>query len=84
MFSTIQKGKKTIAVARLAKYNEMLNDHQTELVKKLSHEGYILDGTYSIVNAWKELENFVPRICDFECSIPEEVCKLIDKWFEYS
>ena len=35
LFSAIQKGKKCIAVARLAKNNEMLNDHQTELVRKL-------------------------------------------------
>ena len=82
LFSAIQKGKKCIAVARLAKYNEMLNDHQTELVRKLSEEGYILDGTYSIVDAWKKLDGFVPRKCDFECSLPQEIGKLIDKWLK--
>lgn len=80
LFSAIQKGKKCIAVARLAKYNEMLNDHQTELVRKLSEEGYILDGTYSIVDAWKKLDGFVPRKCDFKCTLPQEIGKLIDKW----
>lgn len=82
LFSAIQKGKKCIAVARLAKYNEMLNDHQTELVRKLSEEGYILDGTYSIVDAWKKLDGFVPRKCDFECTLPQEIEKLIDKWLK--
>ena len=48
LFSCIKKGKKAIAVARLAKYGEMVNDHQTELVKKLSEEGYLLDGTYNM------------------------------------
>lgn len=33
LFNAIKQGKKTIAVARLKKYKEMLNDHQTELVK---------------------------------------------------
>ena len=66
LFNAIKQGKKTIAVARLKKYKEMLNDHQTELVKKLSDDGYILDGTYSIV--------------DFECTLSQEISHLIDKW----
>ncbi len=82
LFSAIQKGKKCIAVARLKMYNEMLNDHQTELVRKLSEDGYILDGTYSIVEAWKKLDNFSPRACDFECTIPQNVGKLIDEWLK--
>ncbi len=82
LFSAIQKGKKCIAVARLKKYNEMLNDHQTELVRKLTEDGYILDGTYSIVEAWNKLNNFSPRACDFECTIPQNVGKLIDEWFK--
>ena len=69
LFNAIKQGKKTIAVARLKKYKEMLNDHQTELVKKLSDDGYILDGTYSIVDAWKKLEFFQPRPCVFECTL---------------
>ena len=80
LFSAIQKGKKCIAVARLKKYNEMLNDHQTEIVRKLSQEGYILDGTYSIVDAWEKLDGFIPRENDFICEIPTEVEKLLNKW----
>lgn len=80
LFNAIKQGKKTIAVARLKKYKEMLNDHQTELVKKLSDDGYILDGTYSIVDAWKKLELFQPRPCDFECTLSQEISHLIDKW----
>ena len=82
LFSAIQKGKKCIAVARLQKYNEMLNDHQTELVRKLSEGGYIIDGTYSIVDAWNKLDGFTPRACDFECTLPQEISKLIDGWMK--
>lgn len=80
LFSAIKQGKKTIAVARLHKFKEMANDHQTELVRKLTEGGYILDGTNSIIDAWKRLESFTPRACDFICSLPEEIGKLIDNW----
>lgn len=82
LFSSIKKGKKVIAVARLAKYGEMVNDHQTEIVRKLANEGYILDGTHSIVDAWNKLEGFTPRYCDFECAIPQEIGKMIDNWLK--
>jgi len=82
LFSSIKKGKKVIAVARLAKYGEMVNDHQTEIVRKLANEGYILDGTFSIVDAWKKLDCFTPRICDFGCCIPQEIKKMIDNWLK--
>ncbi len=82
LFSSIKKGKKVIAVARLAKYGEMVNDHQTEIVHKLAGEGYILDGTNSIIDAWKQLDTFTPRPCDFECTLPQEIGKLIDEWLK--
>ena len=80
LFSSIQKGKKIIAVARLQRYHEMTNDHQTELVKKLSEDGYILDGTYSIIDAWKKLDTFSPRVCDFSNTLVEEIGKQLDIW----
>ena len=82
LFSSIQKGKKIIAVARLQRYHEMTNDHQTELVRKLTEDGYILDGTYSIIDAWNKLDRFTPRVCDFECTIPQAIGKMIDKWLK--
>lgn len=71
LFSSIKSGKKVIAVARLCKYGEMIDDHQTELTHKLAEEGYILDGTKSIIDAWKNIENFEPRKNDFVCTISE-------------
>ena len=82
LFSAIKQGKKAIAVARLHKYNEMGNDHQTELVRKLTEDGYILDGTHSIVEAWTKLDGFTPRTCDFESSLPSEIGKQIDQWLK--
>lgn len=80
LFSCIKKGKKAIAVARLSEYGEMIDNHQTELVRKLSEEGYILDGTYSIIAAWDKLKNFTPRLNDFECSLPQNIDTLLYEW----
>jgi len=78
LFSAIKKQKKIIAVARLKKYGEMVDDHQTELVKKLTEEGYILDGTYSLKDAWNKLESFHPRQYDFSNTIVEKIAEWID------
>lgn len=82
LFSSIKKGKKVIAVARLNKYGEMVDDHQTEIVKKLSKDGYILDGTHSLIDAWKKLDDFNPRPCDFSNTLVEEIGKQLDNWLK--
>ena len=78
LFSAIKKGKKIIAVARLAKYGEMVDDHQTELVTKRTEEGYILDGTDSLQEAWGKLSGFSPRKYDFTNTIGEVIANWID------
>lgn len=80
LFSSIKKGKKVIAVARLAKYGEMVNDHQTEIVRKLANEGYILDGTFSIVDAWEKINEFNPHPYDFKCSISNRIENILQTW----
>lgn len=80
LFSSIKKNKKVIAVARLAKYGEMLNDHQTELVKKLSEEGYLLDGTYDMRTAWQQIDTFVPSNKPIQCTIQNEIKKKLNDW----
>lgn len=76
LFNSIKAGKKVIAMARLHDFNEMADNHQTELVKKLSEGGYIIDGTYSLVEAWPKLDGFTPRPNDFKC----EIVPVLDKW----
>lgn len=76
LFNSIKAGKKVIAMARLHDFNEMADNHQTELVKKLSEGGYIIDGTYSLVEAWTKLDDFTPRPNDFKC----EIVPVLDKW----
>lgn len=39
----VTKGKKVIAAARLSKYGEHVNDHQTQIVEMFAKEKYILE-----------------------------------------
>ena len=80
LFSSIAQGKKVIAIARLSKYGEMVNDHQTEIVKKLSEGGYILDGTNDLRTAWKAAQCFTPKKGDFMCTIPARIEQILDGW----
>ncbi len=82
IFNSIKAGKKAIAMARLHDFNEMADNHQTELVKKLSEGGYILDGTYSLLEAWPKLESFVPRANDFKCDIVPTLDNWISEWIK--
>ena len=78
IFNAILVGKKIIAVARLAKYGEMIDDHQLELIRKLSSEGYILDGSDSLIDAWKLVGSFIPRKYDFEKRIVDNLMVYLD------
>ncbi len=80
IFNSIKAGKKIIAMARLHDFNEMADNHQTELIKKLSDGGYIIDGTYSLIEAWPKLEGFIPRENDFKCEIVPTLDKWISNW----
>lgn len=82
LFNSIDSGKKIIAVARLHEYNEMADNHQLELLEKLVEGGYVLDGTYSLEDAWLMLPNFKPRGNDFENSIVEVMDSWIAEWLK--
>ena len=80
LFNSINYKKKVIAVARLKKYSEMIDDHQIELVSKLSEMGYILDGTLSLENAWKKLDSFKPKVDPLSCTIIEGIESFIAQY----
>ena len=60
----------------------MVDDHQTELARKLSEEGYLIDGTNSLVEAWDKLKDFKPRGNDFRCSMVEELRGIIKEYMK--
>lgn len=73
IYSALEKRKKVIAVARLYENGEMIDNHQTELVRKLSETGCILDGTVSLSDAWHRLNAFEPCFNLMKCEIPEKL-----------
>ena len=57
----VKKGKRVIAVARLKKYVEVIDDHQKQIINEFVKEGYILE--------WREgelFENVLNRLNDFK------------------
>lgn len=73
LFNAIKLQKKIVAVARLKKFGEHVDDHQMELARKLSEGGYILDGTDSLIETWEKIDSFVPRTCDFNQDIVDHL-----------
>jgi UDP-N-acetylglucosamine transferase subunit ALG13 len=61
IISAIEKEKRVIAVPRLHKYREHVNDHQKEIIEKYSKEQYII-GCMNV----EELESAIDKVKKFE------------------
>lgn len=61
IITSIGKGKKVIAVPRLKKYNEHVNDHQLDIVKSFDELGYIIG-----LNQVEELTKALVKVKSFE------------------
>lgn len=63
IISGLKKNKKVIAVARLAKYKEHMNNHQKQIVDNFSNEGYILkfDEGDDLGELLKKVNSFTPN-----------------------
>ena len=59
----LNKNKKVIAAARLAKYREHINDHQLQIVDNFSKQGYILklDDFDNLGELIKSIDKFKPQ-----------------------
>jgi len=64
ILNAVKLGKKVIAVPRLKKYDEHINDHQLQVIEKMTKEGYILstEDENKIADKVKEIANFVPKV----------------------
>lgn len=63
ILEALNLNKKIIAIPRLSKYNEHVDDHQVEIVNKFTKNKYILSSMdeknlYSLIN---QIKNFEPR-----------------------
>lgn len=61
ILSAVKKGKKVIGAARLKKYKEHTNDHQTQIVKEFAKEGYILE-----LKDFNQLGKVIKKVQDFK------------------
>lgn len=83
ILGAIKKGKKVIAVARLAEYGEHHNDHQKQIIGEFSKQGYILElkDFDKLADMIKESKRFKPK--KFK-SNTKNMIKLLDNYIEDS
>lgn len=82
IISALEKNKKVIAVPRLAKYGEHINDHQTQIIAKFNDLGYIigLQDVDELDRAIKEVKKFNPqKFVHDNSKMLSLVSKLIDE-----
>lgn len=63
IITAIEKNKKVIAVPRLKKYKEHVNDHQIDIIKSFDDLGYIIgiNGVEKLEYALKTVPDFIPK-----------------------
>ena len=61
IISAITEGKKVIAVPRLKKYNEHVNDHQLDIIDSFNEKRYII-GIHEV----EELEEALKKVPEFK------------------
>lgn len=78
IISGLKNGKKVIAVPRLAKYGEHINDHQKQIIEKFNDAGNIIG-----IEEMDELEDALKRIKKFKpnkyTSNTDNMIKLVEK-----
>lgn len=79
IIGAVKKGKKVLAVPRLAKYGEHVDDHQIEIVDVFSDEGYILklDENTKLDDLIKKAKTFKPK--KFKSNTKNFINKLINE-----
>lgn len=66
ILNAVKLKKKVIAVPRLFKYNEHINDHQIQIIRKMSEAGYILslEEDESLKDKLEQIKDF--KVKDYE------------------
>lgn len=83
MIQSLKNQKKTLAVPRLSKYGEHVNDHQLELSKKLEELGYLLvynDGD-NFKDIFEKIKHFTPKPYELKGQILSLIDNELEKIF---
>ncbi len=81
IISSIEKGKKVIAVPRMHEYGEHVNNHQKEIVKDFNDKGYIIgiDKVEGLKQALIKAKDFKPKKYQHN---NEKMLKIIENFIE--
>ena len=81
LVSALKKGKQVIAVPRIAKYGEHIDDHQLQVTGALARQGYLLE-----VVDMKDLEATIDRIKTEPITktfdLPSHILEIIEQFIE--
>lgn len=81
IISSIKLGKKVIAIPRLAKYGEHVNDHQIQIVESFANNG-LIKGIFDIEKigeTLEKIESFSPTVFK---SNTENMIKIIENFID--
>ena len=78
---SLKLGKKVIAVPRLKKYKEHVNDHQKQIVDNFDKKGYIkgVENISNLREAIQNIDSFTPK--KFE-SNTQSVIKIVENYID--
>lgn len=79
---SLEQNKKVIAVPRLKKYGEHVNDHQKDIEKKLDEKGCLIgiDDVSKLGIALKKVKKFIPK--EYEKSNSDEIIYIIKTFID--
>lgn len=79
--SCLKMGKKVIAVPRLAKYGEHVNDHQIQIIENMEQKGYIKGAIdiEKLKDVIKNIDEFTPQKYE---SNTEKMINIIAEYIE--
>ena len=81
IITAVKQGKKVIAVPRLAKYGEHVDDHQIQLVTEFENSG-IISAVYDLENLESELLNIHKKKFRSYKSNTDNIIESIEKFIE--
>lgn len=84
IITSIKKGKKVIAVPRLHKYHEHVNDHQTQIIENFSNNGYIIGirDVSELKSAIIKAHDFIPVKYNDNTKEGNQIIKIIENFID--
>ena len=79
--TSVKLGKKVIAVPRLKKYGEHVNDHQIQIIETFSKQGFIkgIKDVSELKETLKNIDTFTPNKLE---SNTDNIVKIIENFIE--